>query len=201
MHGHPGRLAPIGRMPKNPLIIRVSPSYVGGAISGFWQEYAMSSVCAMAGRRCPWRKAPLLTTTPSGGFTSVRTFLIAINDQGQSGPAVGCVDSVVGVVRNVPLTEAPLRAALQELLSLKQQVYGQSGLYDALYQSDLTVGAVTLVNGDATAHLGGKLMLGGECDNPRVQAQLENTALQFPTVLRIHFFINGVPLQQVLPLK
>jgi hypothetical protein len=43
--------------------------------------------------------------------------------------------------------------------------------------------------------------MGGECDTPRVQAQLEQTILQFPTVTEAAIFINGKPLQDVLSLK
>jgi hypothetical protein len=40
--------------------------------------------------------------------------------------------------------------------------------------------------------------LGGVCDSPRVQAQLEEIALQFSTVNSVAVFINGEPLDQVL---
>jgi len=43
--------------------------------------------------------------------------------------------------------------------------------------------------------------MGGECDTPRVQAQLEQTVLQFPTVTDAAIFINGRPLADVLSLK
>jgi spore germination protein GerM len=34
--------------------------------------------------------------------------------------------------------------------------------------------------------------------NPRVQAQIEETALQFPTVKKVKVFINGLPLSEYL---
>jgi hypothetical protein len=43
--------------------------------------------------------------------------------------------------------------------------------------------------------------MGGECDTPRVRAQLEQTILQFPTVTEADIFINGKPLADVLSLK
>lgn len=142
----------------------------------------------------PATAAPTSTPT-TGGVSSVLIFLIALEDNGVSGPLVGCGDSVVGVERSIPPTQAPLRAALNELLAIRDQYYGLSGLYNALYQADLTVGDVTIdSNGLATIHLSGTLMLGGTCDSPRAQAQLEYTALQFSTVRSVQIFINDVPL-------
>jgi hypothetical protein len=41
-------------------------------------------------------------------------------------------------------------------------------------------------------------MLGGVCDSPRVQAQIEQTALQFSTVSEVEVFVNDTPLEEVL---
>lgn len=124
---------------------------------------------------------------------AVRIFLV-----GLGGGSVGCGDELVAVEQRVPSTRAPLTAALQALLSLKEREYGQSGLYNALYQSDLQLARVAIESGTATIELRGQLRLGGVCDAPRVEAQLRQTALQFPTVQRVHVTVNGTPLQQVL---
>jgi hypothetical protein len=55
--------------------------------------------------------------------------------------------------------------------------------------------------GKASVYLTGSLIMGGECDAPRVQAQLEQTILQFPDVTAAAIFINGKPLADVLSLK
>jgi hypothetical protein len=44
-------------------------------------------------------------------------------------------------------------------------------------------------------------MLGGVCDNPRVEAQLVETAMQFPGVMEAAITINGTPLEEALSLK
>jgi hypothetical protein len=132
---------------------------------------------------------------------TVQIFLIAVGDNGQSGSLVGCGDSAVPVQVQTPPTSQVLQAALVALLSIKDQFYGQSGLYNALYQSDLQVDSITIAAGKASVYLSGTLLLGGECDNPRVQAQLEQTILQFPTVTAADIFINGKPLADVLSLK
>jgi hypothetical protein len=71
--------------------------------------------------------------------TSVRTFLIAIGDNGRTGTRIGCGDSLVPVIRRIAPTTAPLTTAMKLLLSDHHRYYGQSGLYNALYQSRLQV--------------------------------------------------------------
>ena len=131
----------------------------------------------------------------------VKIFLIALEDQGKSGEPVGCGDSAVPVEVEVPHTQAVLRAALEALLSIKQQNYGESGLYNSLYQSDLKIDSLTITDGKANLSLSGKMALGGECDNPRFGAQITQTILQFPTVSEAAVLISGKPLKDVLSLK
>jgi hypothetical protein len=138
----------------------------------------------------------LPTQTPTD--MTVKVFLIAVEDQGRSGLLVGCGDSTVAVTMHVPYTTGMLRAALESLLAIHDQYYGESGLYNALYQSRLAVGDITINSGTATIHLSGTLTLGGECDSPRVEAQLKQTALQFPAVHSALIFINDRPLEDLL---
>ncbi len=146
---------------------------------------------------------PTSTRTPvaSAGTMQVKIFMIAIGDNGKAGKKIGCDDSVVPVQRTVPATSAVLTAALKELLALHDRNYGTSGLYNALYQSKLSLGSVAITNGRASIQLNGNLLLGGVCDNPRVAAQLQETALQFSTVKQVAVTINGVPLEKVLSEK
>lgn len=137
-----------------------------------------------------------------GGISRVQIYLVAVGDNGQSGPKIGCADSLIAVEREITPTIAPLRAALNELLALKgQQSYGQSGLYNALYQSDLQAGDITIYDGHATIYLFGQFTLNGVCDAPRFQAQLEAIALQFSTVDTVSIFINGQALPDALSLS
>ena len=132
---------------------------------------------------------------------AVKIVLIALEDNGQSGTLVGCGDSAIPINVTIPRTQGVLRAALEKLFSAKQQFYGESGYYNALYQSDLRVASVTIEQGKATIRLTGTLMLGGACDAPRVEAQIEQTALQFSTVSDVAVFINDVPLEEALSTK
>ncbi len=152
--------------------------------------------------------APAPTATAGAGGVQatqadlmVEIVLIAVDDNGQSGAKTGCGDSAVPVQVQIPYTQGLLRAALERLLALKDQYYGQSGLYNSLYQSDLRLEKVAIQDGVAAVDLSGTLKLGGECDNPRVEAQLTQTALQFPTVTSVAITLNGKPLKDALSLK
>ncbi len=135
------------------------------------------------------------THTPAS--MRLKVFLIAVGDDGVSGLKIGCGDSLVPVEVEVPYTQGVLRAALTHLLSLPE-TYGQSGLYNALHRADITIGQITVQDGQALIQLSGEFRLGGMCDAPRVQAQLEQTALQFSTVQQVSIFVNGIPLQDFL---
>jgi hypothetical protein len=75
---------------------------------------------------------------------------------------------------------------------------GQSGLYNALYRSDLTLQDVVIKNREAVIKLSGALTLGGLCDKPRVRAQLRETALQYAAVDSVSIFVNGTSLGELL---
>jgi hypothetical protein len=139
------------------------------------------------------------TPTPAGDlFTRTQITLIAIGDEGGLGKEIGCDDSAVPVEVTIEPTVAPLTAALEKLLAMDAEYYGESGLYNALYASDLTLEGVNIVQGKATIALSGELVLGGVCDNPRVEAQLRETALQYSTVEQVEILLNGEPLSEVL---
>ena len=146
-------------------------------------------------------QVPPVLPTSTPGEKLVKIILIALEDNGQAGTLVGCGDSAIPITVTIPPTQGVLRAALEKLFSAKNQFYGESGYYNALYQSDLQVTGVTIEQGKAVIHLTGSVMLGGVCDAPRVEAQIEQTALQFSTVDEVAVFINDVPLEDVLSLK
>jgi hypothetical protein len=134
----------------------------------------------------------------TAGEQMVKIVLIELEGSGQSGPLVGCGDSAIPINVTIPPTQGVLRAALEKLFSAKQQFYGESGYYNALYQSDLAIESVRIEQGNAIIHLTGTITLGGVCDAPRIQAQIEQTALQFSTVSDVTVFVNDVPLEDVL---
>lgn len=133
--------------------------------------------------------------------TNVKIFLIAQNDNGKSGNLIGCGDSVVGVTKEIPATQTVLQAAFEELLKIKDKNYGESGLYNALAPSSLTFASATITDGIATVKLNGELVLSGTCEDPRIVAQLEETAKQFPTVDKVIILINGKDLKDLTDLR
>lgn len=143
-------------------------------------------------------RAPTPTASSEDLFTRTNIYLIALGDDGRSGKEIGCDDSVIPVEVEIEPTIAPLTAALEKLLAIESREYGQSGLHNALYRSDLTLDSAKVVENEAVIRLSGTLTLGGVCDEPRVQAQLRKTALQYDTVDRVTIFVNDIPLEELM---
>jgi hypothetical protein len=142
--------------------------------------------------------AALLPSKVTAQQTPVKLFLIAVGDEGKSGPRVGCGDSLVAVTREAPSTGDRLAAVVSLLLSLEGTQYGRSGLYNALGQSALKLDRAVLIDGVARIELSGRLVLAGTCDAPRVEAQLRETVLQVDSVKSVSVTLNGQPLAEAL---
>ncbi len=144
----------------------------------------------------------LTPTTLSSEPQTVMIYLIALDDNGVSGEPIGCGDSLVPVKIAIEPTVAVMRAAYTALLNLSGDMnYGESGLYNALYQSDLHIKSITIKDRQAIVQLTGDLVIRGVCDIPRIEAQLTAPALQFSTVDTVSVTINGTPLQEFLDLR
>ena len=128
----------------------------------------------------------------------VRIFLIAPGDEGRSGRKIGCGDSVLPVEVNLPKPGPALEGAIEALLALHDRTDPKSGLYNALYASHLEATSVARAGAQVRVDLAGYLELGGECDDPRILAQLEETVLQFPDVQHVRFYLDGKPLRQLV---
>ncbi len=147
---------------------------------------------------------PSLTPVPSespGVDQTVTIYLVAIEDNGISGKKIGCDDSLVAVEVPASSSLAAPWNALEALLSLKETYYGESGLYNALYQSSLDIQSSEINAGKAKVYLEGELILGGVCDQPRVEEQIMTTILDNSQVNEVDVFINGTLLQDYLSLK
>ena len=150
-----------------------------------------------AATQAPATKVPATAVSAK----EAKIFMVAINDNGASGKKIGCGDSIVPVTITLADPAAPLRGALDKLLAVHTQFYGQSGLYNALFRSDLRLNSVTIKDTVAEIKLSGSLTLGGVCNSPRVWAQFEETALQFSTVKSVNILVNGKKLQDLLSSK
>lgn len=127
-----------------------------------------------------------------------QVFLIALEDGGVDGRRIGCGDSAVAVEVPLERRQAALPGALEALLSMKQDYDTRSGLYNALHASRLEIERIDRTGAEVKVRLTGYLEVGGECDRPRVLAQLTETALQFPDVQRATFYLEGKPLAGLL---
>jgi hypothetical protein len=134
--------------------------------------------------------------------SEAQIYFIALGDQGRSGAEIGCGDSVVPATVNIEPTAAPLTAAFERLLEVDEQYYGQSGLYNPLHESDLSIDSATVEQGQATIYLSGAVRIaGGTCENPRFEAQIRQTADQFSTVGESVVYINGERLEDIVSLR
>lgn len=125
---------------------------------------------------------------------------IALGDDGASGRPVGCGDSSVAVPFTTT-TIAPLGEVMRAQLAQHDTHYGGSGLYNALAQSRLQYVGASVEGGHAVVDLTGDLVMGGECDIPRVREQLTAPALGFGNVDTVEVRIDGRALDDVLSLR
>lgn len=148
---------------------------------------------ATPGTTTPTATATAGTTTPTATpevVSQAQVFLIGVD----TGGPIGCNDSAVPITVSIDPTNQPLQPALEALFAIKTEYYPQTELYNSLYRSDLQVQSIETANGLTTVNLVGEYQIGGTCDEPRVVAQLEQTALQFDYVQDVEFTINGNPI-------
>jgi hypothetical protein len=126
----------------------------------------------------------------------IQLYLIEPPDQSDGEGPIGCGDRMVAVTRTIPHTQSILTAAITSLINLKQ--INVDGKYNALGNATLTLESVKVEGGKATIRLNGEMNIGGICDAPRVQAQIEYTAKQFTSVQWVDIFLNGEPLSEAL---
>ncbi|MDQ3099313.1 MAG: GerMN domain-containing protein [bacterium] len=152
--------------------------------------------------------APTLSPSPQASAfpnstlkQKVTIFLVSIEDNGSSGPKIGCNDSIIPVEREINESSNILQATINELLGIQAQAYQQAGLYSAFYNSNLRAESAIIENGIATIKIVGTLSPGGICDIPRIEEQLNRTVRQFEQVKQVEMYINDKPLKEFLSEK
>ncbi|HEY0003204.1 MAG TPA: GerMN domain-containing protein, partial [Pyrinomonadaceae bacterium] len=139
------------------------------------------------------------TGTNQGGVNEVKVYLVALDDKGRMGRKIGCDDSLVPVTRRIKATAAPLRAALEELLSIPQDYAENPQLHNFWRGRNLRLKSVSIRARVATIHISGEgPFVAGVCDEPRITGQIEATARQFPSVKRVRVFVNGRTLAEAI---
>jgi hypothetical protein len=145
----------------------------------------------------------LRVSAPSATIVSkpLTLYYIDISDDSGAGNKIGCGDSVVAVKTADVITDDIVKSTFEKLLSDHDRYYDDSGLYNVLYNSNLTYVSSSRSSDAVTVDLAGTISLYGECDNPRVKAELETTAKTAADVNVANIFINSKPLSEVLSLK
>lgn len=128
-------------------------------------------------------------------------FYVAVDDQGKSGPKIGCGDSMVATESAPETFTNQVETSIKMLLNDKSSEHGQSGLVNALAASDLRF-VNSKVSGDEVAvDLSGTVSSGGTCDDPRIIEQLKYTAKTAAGVGSARILIDGIDIEKVLSQK
>ncbi len=112
--------------------------------------------------------------------TTVELALVAMNDGVTTPPsdAFGCGDTIVYVEREVSeltTVAGTVQTALEELFSIDESLYGESGLYNSLAPSDVVVDSVIVNKDTVDVSLSGSMISAGSCDDPRLEEQIRAT--------------------------
>lgn len=158
-------------------------------------------LCCLMLFQCTKQQSQMEHRSSAAHGDSLKLYFIALDDSGESGKLIGCNDSVVPVWISIKDAPNPVRATLDSLLSAHSRLYLDNNLYNAFHRSELSFSHMHETNSGTKIYLQGDLRIGGICDNPRIQAQLRLTAQQFSTVDSVTFFIDLLPLNEILSLK
>lgn len=135
-----------------------------------------------------------------------KMFFITPDKVSRNGQKIGCGDGIISepvfLDQKFETINDKLTGAYNQLLNYKDSPVPGEGEMNALANSDLKLDSVDFKDGKATINISGQLSLAGECDNPRVEAQLMTTGLQFSgDVTDLAINLNGKPLKDALSLK
>lgn len=133
----------------------------------------------------------------AGQTSSVKIALLSMpNKDGDQSKMKGC--DLVGLVeRQIKPTTAPLNAAMNELFA-KKEPWPYSESYPGNFissQKNLYFDKATIDNGVANIYLTGSYSLSGACDDPRIETEIDATAMQFNIVKEVKIFLNNEPLK------
>ncbi|MGX1750680.1 GerMN domain-containing protein [Glutamicibacter protophormiae] len=128
-------------------------------------------------------------------------FYVAVGDAGQSGPEIGCGDSLVATQTGPEEFTNQVEASMAALLADDNEELGGSGLRNALAASNLEY-VTSLVDGDVvTVELEGTVSSGGTCDDPRIIEQLKYTAMTAAGTGEAEILVEGEKIEEVLSSK
>lgn len=129
----------------------------------------------------------------------IQYYLALANDNGQSGIAYGCGDSMValtGQQRTTGDLAADVRAALSELLAVSGATF--EGYENALYNTELTIDEISVNEDTVRIDLSGTVRSVGACWDARMVGHLAYTTFQFPQINNALIRVDGRNLKQLL---
>ena len=152
-------------------------------------------LCIFATAGCSNGPSPARTAQRA---TSATLYFIALNPAHPAGEPIGCGDVLVSDRRTLSAgpAESPLEAAVRAQLTAAPP----AGTINRLADLHVTLQSVKVDGRRATIALA-PFSLGGECDNPRLEAQLTRLTAQFPEFDRVEVFVGGKTMAQYLSLK
>ena len=154
----------------------------------------------LAGLTCCARRDSAQGLEAGTRTSRVEVYVIALHGGGTAGRTDGCGGRAVPLEVDLPAPAPALEGALSALMALQKGAEAK-GLYNALAHSPLKVDRIDRTGPEVRVYLSGYVEIGGDCDGPRILAQLTETALQFHDIQHAQFFVDGKPLQGVLPGK
>lgn len=145
--------------------------------------------------------APSSPSSAAATTAALTLFYVAVGDAGQSGPEIGCGDSLVATQTGPEEFTNQVEASMAALLADDNEELGGSGLRNALAASDLEY-VTSLVDGDVvTVELEGTVSSGGTCDDPRIIEQLKYTAMTAAGTGEAEILVEGEKIEEVLSPK
>lgn len=126
-------------------------------------------------------------------------FLVSPGPHSDTTHTFGCGDRLI----RKPLDKSYAESTkVKDVLSRLFTTQVADSLANAAYQPELSVKVEKhYVDSTLVIHLSGHLIIGGLCDNPRLQRQLKTTASQFDRWKRVKFYINNQPLASYTDLR
>lgn len=140
-------------------------------------------------------------TAPETVTVPLTLYYVALGDEGVTGEPIGCGDSLVAFTTEPVTTDDVLRSSMERLLADTDRNLGGSGLYSAIPGGTLSYVDGSVDDGTVTVELTGLPSPAGECDNPRIELQLERTAMAATDATDALVLVDGVPIADVLSLK
>lgn len=145
--------------------------------------------------------SPTPSPSPTPQAVPLTLYYVALEDGGASGELLGCGDSLVAIETEPVSTDDVLRASMERLLGDPEREIGASGLYSAIPGGTLEYLSGEVAAGTVTVQLTGRPAPAGECDNPRIESQLERTASAAVGASDAVIMVDGVRIEDVLSLK